>query len=157
MRTTHINKLLSKYYPSYMGCVPCDHIPPATKLPYSVVVNLDPCTEEGRHWTCIYIDENQFGFYFDSFGGLQDRKDFPGIDHVIQAIEKNCKWWTYNPFQLQGIESTSCGHFCVVLLNLLLSGRSIVDYWSLFSDDHAYNDYVVRALTSVYGYKRSTP
>ena len=43
-------------------------IPPKTSTRTAYVCNTDPHTKKGQHWIAIYIDEDDSGYFFDSYG-----------------------------------------------------------------------------------------
>ena len=53
--------------------------------------------------------------YFDSFG----------IKHIQHIIT--------NTFRIQGYNSVMCRYFCIGFIDLMLKGKSLLDYWNLFS------------------------
>ncbi len=57
------------------------------------------------HWTCLLKDGKNY-FYFDSYG-------FP----ASQEIEDQIGEYTYSDNQLQHLNRTSCGFFCIAWMS----------------------------------------
>ena len=63
--------------------------------------------------------------YFDSFA----------VEHVPKEIEKfiehrNIKT---NIFRIQANNTMMCGYFCIGFIDLMLAGKTVIEYTSLFS------------------------
>ena len=74
--------------------------------------------------------------YFDSFA----------VEHVSKEIErfighKNTKT---NIFRTQGDNSVMCGYFCIAFIDFMFTGKTLIDYTSLFSPyDFKENDDII--------------
>jgi hypothetical protein len=54
---------------SFAGVFAADQLPnKLIEKPVSMVVNTHKSNMPGEHWVAIYVNENGFGEYFDSFG-----------------------------------------------------------------------------------------
>ena len=53
------------------------------------------------HWTCLLKDGKKY-FYFDSYG-------FPASEEIEEQIGE----YTYSDNQLQHLNSSACGFFCI--------------------------------------------
>ena len=74
----------------------------------SYILNLSK--EFGSHWTCLFIENDDFCFYFDSFA-------VPPEDILINKLKGKIKNLIYNDnFQLQNIDQELCGIWCIVFL-----------------------------------------
>ena len=80
------------------------------------VLNLNLSNEPGSHWTC-WFKSNKDKYYFDSFG-LPPPKEV--IDYLCSPI-------LYSTFQLQGMNDTNCGKWCLLVLNKMNKGSDYVD------------------------------
>ena len=89
-----------------------------------MVVNTDHSSNEGTHWTCLFI-QNGSSFYFDPYGFK------PTIE-----VEKYCtsgsassskKSRYYNSFQIQKMNEVICGHYCIYVLYRLSNGIEFYD------------------------------
>ena len=100
-----------------------DNLPNKIKLG-AYMVNLQDYLGPDTHWIALYIKINEV-IYFDSFG----------VEHVPKEIErfighKNTKT---NIFRIQTDNSIMCGYFCIVFIDFMFAGRSLIDFTSLFS------------------------
>jgi Ulp1 family protease len=76
---------------------------------------LDKAKEEGSHWTCAFIKNNQVN-YFDSYGNEPKGK--------IEEFFKEFPKFTRNKYPYQSIISDVCGQYCIVFLYYLSQGYS---------------------------------
>ena len=75
------------------------------------------------------IYSKNLAVYFDSFG----------IEYILQEVLNNIKGKsiTHNIFRIQVNESVMCGLYCIVFIDYVLAGETLLDYTNLFSP----NDY----------------
>ena len=73
------------------------------------IYNLEPSYMSGSHWVSTYVKDNVIN-YFDSFGLL------PFQEIVNHAKKKNLTLLHQNN-QIQNINTTTCGYFCLYFLN----------------------------------------
>lgn len=65
----------------------------------------------GTHWTCLFIENDDFCFYFDSFAS-------PLEDILINKLKGKVKNLIYNDyFQFQNINEELCGVYVIVFLH----------------------------------------
>ena len=103
-----------------------------------LVMNIDPSTQSGSHWVSIYI-QNGKGEYFDSYGMAPPLEDF------MRFLKTNTKTWTYNKQELQSLDSTVCGHYCIWFLSERARGKSMQNIVQQFSKtDTKWNDNTVK-------------
>jgi hypothetical protein len=69
------------------------------------IVNLDDSTGEGTHWCALYKINDGFSIWWDSYG-------FPAPENIESLLHK----YDYNKKQIQDIDSTSCGFYCVAFI-----------------------------------------
>jgi hypothetical protein len=72
------------------------------------VINLDKYSGGGTHWVALYIS-NKNGYYFDSFGEICPK-------NVINFLKRYKISWDYNKQQIQDLDSTACGYYCIYFL-----------------------------------------
>lgn len=102
--TNHtINDILYKLIDKYDGCYMTDQGKFIKNDKY-YIYNLNNSYQKGSHWVGIYKN-NKKSCYFDSFGFVCDRE-----------IEKYIKPYKYNKYQIQDINSTSCGYYCIAFI-----------------------------------------
>jgi len=70
-----------------------------------MVINLDHSSNEGTHWTILFI-ENNVAYYFDSFG----------LEPPLE-IKEYCRGTRYYySFRIQNINEVICGPHCIYVL-----------------------------------------
>jgi len=88
------------------------------------VLNLEDSTKgNGTHWVClINIPAQKYCYYFDSFG-------FPPPDNVTQVIKRDLnKNILYNALQIQNIDSSLCGYYCLYLIDSIMDGQEYLKF-----------------------------
>jgi len=108
---------------------------------FCLALNLDSSSNEGTHWTCLYLDKNTSCYYFDSYG-------FPPPLEVLEYC-KNIQFRYYNSFQIQKFDDSGsppcgnnplndvgCGHFSIYVLYKLSEGFS---FYNILSELVRYN------------------
>lgn len=125
--------------PIFQGVYAANTLPRHVQLPALLVVNTDTSEREGTHWVAMYISAFGRGEFFDSFG-------FPPIiPQHRHFMDNNCSSWTYNTVQLQGIDSSVCGEYCVLFLTHRARGLSMEEFLWFFSvGDESVNDLLVQ-------------
>lgn len=106
--------------------------------PICFIVNTDTTNLPGQHWIAIFIDENNIGEVFDSFGRLPP-------SHIQRWMNINTRFWYYSQDCIQSISSTMCGAFCLYYLFHKSRGISLQVILSHF--DFIFlqcNDYIVQ-------------
>jgi len=125
---------------SFGGVFAADQLPQTlNKVPFSLIVNTHKSNMPGEHWVAIYINKNNFGEYFDSFGMA------PYVDEIENFLHTVCKdGWTYNSTPIQGLSSIKCGQFCILFIWLRNLGFTMSQISNLFSKkDGATNDKII--------------
>ena len=141
---------ISEYYknePRFNGVYSRDNLPKTIKKD-AYVINLDECTNIGTHRIALYVQstsvyvtyvkDNEV-IYFDSFGG----------EHIPKEIKKiiGNKDIKASIFRLQAYDSIMCGYFCIVFINFIFDGKSLIDFTSLFSrHDFKKNDKIIKEI-----------
>ena len=78
----------------------------------------------GSHWVSTYIENGKIN-YFDSFG-------LPPFQEIVNhAKEKNLTLIHQNN-QIQSLNTTTCGYFCLYFLNEMNRGVSYFDLLQVF-------------------------
>lgn len=121
---------------------PADQIPRTWMKPTAFVFNTDKHTKPGMHWVAIYVDCNNEGYYFDSYGIP------PFVPDHINRLRKNCKHFRWNVKQLQSETSDVCGQFCLMFLHYMSNGSGFKSFLRNFSDDLKKNDSIARSFVT---------
>ena len=54
---------------TFWGVLPSDKLPDRIEIfPVSFIVNTDSSREEGSHWVAFYLQNEDYGDFFDSYG-----------------------------------------------------------------------------------------
>lgn len=132
MNTAKIERLLANQ-PEFQGVFSQDTLPTTPRV---LVCNTDPSWKPGEHWVAIYVDKNDNGEYFDSFGR-------PPSKHFESYMNSNCRRWTFNKKQLQSRISGFCGFYCCLFVVLRCRGLDMTKIIAMFTNDTGYNDWLV--------------
>ena len=128
---------IEEYYenePRFNGVYSRDNLPKTIKNG-AYAINLDEYVDVGTHWIALSVKRHEV-VYFDSFG----------VDHVSKEIKrfirhKNTKT---NIFRIQADNSIMCGYLCIVFIDFMFAGKSLIDFTSLFSSyDFKKNDEII--------------
>ena len=142
MDSSVIDKVLKRNCTIYRGIYASDELPDIThsSLPMVIVANTDPADRPGRHWICMYFDEEDHGEFFDSFG-MPPQRTFE------RFMERNCSVWTFNDKQMQSAISRFCGHYCVWYCMMKNRGIKLHLLTNAMTTDTGLNDFLVHRFT----------
>ena len=128
---------LVKHYKikNYHGAFIDDRMPTKLKNGY-YIINLN-----GRsHWTCLLKDGDKY-FYFDSYGFV-----------ASQEVEDQINEYMYSDLQLQHLNSSSCGFFCIAWMKWMQDHKHkdkkicYLSFLKLFSEDPKENEVILHRL-----------
>ena len=118
---------------NYHGCFIDDKLPNKLHNGY-YIINLNGHS----HWCCLLKDGKKY-FYFDSYG-------FPASEEVEEQIGE----YIYSSNQLQNMNSSSCGYFCIAWMLYLDSRKNkesaFADFLKLWTEDTKNNEFVLHEL-----------
>jgi hypothetical protein len=103
-----LDSICSLIIPNFKGVFSSDKVP-ALKNNQSCIINLDPSTRGGSHWTALYKEKNNYLFY-DSFARSHTK--------ILKSISK------LNPINSdlrdreQKINQDNCGQRCIAWLQV---------------------------------------
>lgn len=122
---------------NFLGTFPCDIQPDVDGLKsFSLVFNESKHNEPGSHFVCVYATEERV-FYFDSMGlSLENDRIKLFVFSCGRSIELSDK-------QIQSLDSSMCGFFCICLLLYMSLGFSFKNFFECFSSDLKLNDAIV--------------
>ena len=104
-------------------------------MDWAYVTNLDEYKSIGTNWIPLYVNGNNI-IYFDSFG----------VEHIPKEIKKfiGNKNMITNIYRIKAYNLIMCGNFCIVFIDFMLKGKSLLDYTNLFSpNDYDENDKII--------------
>lgn len=128
----------------FVGVFALDKIPDFTNIqhPQSLVFNTDPHCCPGQHWVAIHLDPvTRTSEYFDSYGILPIYRQAMQTLSSISPTRIN-----FNAETLQELDSTLCGHYCVVYLWEKARGTPLSRWLENFSQDDSLNDQGIELL-----------
>jgi len=108
------------------------------------IVNLasDNDGSNGTHWVTLIVRDN-YSFYFDSFGCLPPEE----IKIFVSEAKKPIY---YNTFEIQDLNSSLCGFYCIAILNFITTHRdeylltSCNDFINLFVENTKLNGIILK-------------
>ena len=89
------------------------------------IYNLEPSYMSGSHWVATYV-KNGIINYFDSFG-------MPPFQEIVDHAKRKNMTLLHQNNQIQNINTTTCGYFCLYFLNEMSKGRSYYDSMKVFN------------------------
>ena len=100
------------------------------------IVNLQSSSQgHGTHWVAFYYTPT-FSYYYDSYGFIAPLE-----------IQNKIKPYAYNDKEIQDINSTACGYYCLAFVLVLLKNnhleRAYQSFVNLFSKDTEKNDRIL--------------
>ena len=129
------NRIIKRYFLGVFAAneIPCN----IYSVPCIFIANTDVSSELGTHWVCIYIDSNMQGYFFDSFGRSPC---YYKHYHFSNFLDNNSNSWIYNTIQLQSLQSSVCGQYCIAFAYYICRGQSITKFLSYFTRNKLLND-----------------
>ena len=134
MNTHEILEALKSLNAQTVEVYAADRIPRGMTQPVRIVCNMDDHRKKGSHWVAIYIDPDEAGTYFDSYGLP------PSSRYHIERLKGNCKKYRYSDKTLQSFDSTCCGQYTIMFLYHMCSGRDLASFHNIFTEDTRKND-----------------
>ena len=133
MNTHQLTRLLPSNV-RHAGVYAADRIPLQLPAFSALIVNTDCYNFPGKHWNAIFIDYDNTGFFFDSYGMP------PYVPHHLDSLRRNCKRIFYNTITLQSDQSNVCGQFCIAFLHAMSRGVKLAEFQNYFVSDRKQND-----------------
>ena len=99
------------------------------------------------HWTALHRNNGDY-YYFDSFATVPPQM----IEDMIadNLDQKNHGFFRYNTKNIQGLNSSSCGYYCVAFLKWMQNAKqkfkAFDDFVNLFSDKYDQNEVILNEL-----------
>ena len=88
------------------------------------IYNLEPSYMSRSHWVSTYMKDNVIN-YFDSFG-------LPPFQEIVNHARKKNLTLLHQNNQMQNINTTTCGYFCLYFLNEMNKGKTYFDLLKVF-------------------------
>ena len=96
-----------------------------TKFPAFVIANTDTRNQGGKHWVCLYFNDNGQCDYFDSLGS-EAKPEF------IPFILRHSQFYVCLQDRIQDKGTDSCGLFCIDFAEARCLGTSFKLYVNRF-------------------------
>jgi len=110
------------------------------------IINLENHNQAGSHWVALVMGKSSC-VYMDSFG-------MPPPEQIYELLEKKYKKVPYNKMEIQDMDSTYCGYFCIAFLSMFKKRGGVKtnnqmlaklqDFQSHFSKNTNENDRLLR-------------
>lgn len=131
-----ILNILSKNNIKINGVFSKDLLPELKKGFY--IINIQNSNDgNGTHWTCLYYGDNNI--YFDSFGSP-----------APVEVQENLKDYFYNDKQIQNINSSACGYYCIAFIKYMLKNdktqKDFQKFLDVFKTNSKHNDIILKNL-----------
>ena len=120
------------------GVYPKDRLKKPLKQGF-YIINLNNSDETGSHWTAMYCVNGAYSLYFDAFG-------FKAPECIEDVLHR----YDYNKKQIQSIDSTSCGFYCIAFIKFMHMKknckRAFKTFCKLFTGDTIRNEIVLHNI-----------
>lgn len=101
---------------NFWGVFASDQLEYPTKLPASLIVNVEPSSKSGSHWISLYIAHNGDAIYFDSLA----QPPLENASRLFRIVERNRT-------PVQSVFSSVCGELCMLFIFLKSAKVSFSD------------------------------
>ena len=127
---------------TFIGVYPIDLIPTTTRVPCTLVINLDRHFLDGSHWVALSINSKRQAHLIESFGR-------PPQKNILTFIERNAiRGYIFNRIRFQVNESIACGYFCILFV---LMYRNLKKFYKILQKcNHLKNEIVTITLIKRY-------
>ena len=97
------------------------------------IINLENHNQPGSHWTALILSDKNC-LYFDSFG-------MPPPEKLYNFLEKRYKKVNFSKKEIQDMDSTYCGYFCLEFFKFMKEHPSgiLIDNLQLFQNKFSEN------------------
>ena len=116
------DEYISKYF---VQVVSYDELPNKSEIPVLYVVNTDTSEGFGKHWVCVFIQEDMIE-YFDSLG--KEPKE------LYKFLRNQNIPFKYSLKQIQQNYSDVCGDYCILYSYFRSRGYGIEWFLDLFDN-----------------------
>jgi len=107
------------------------------------VINLENKNQDGSHWTALIMSGKKC-VYFDSYG-------MPPPEQLYQFLERKYKKVYFSKMEIQDMDSTFCGYFCLAFLKFVNDRRGsliqkLQSFQKLFKENTRENDAILEKV-----------
>lgn len=122
-----VEKIAKKRLKYFVPCIASDETEDLMKYvkrgdkEFAFVINTDPSTSPGRHWTAVYIDNRDSYPSMEYFDPLAEGRPPDAVINIMRKIAKRMNpemmfKYKYNIIRRQANHTNNCGHHCVKFL-----------------------------------------
>ena len=106
------------------------------------IYNLEPHYMSGSHWVTTYVRDGVIN-YFDSFG-------VPPFQEIVNHAKKKNLTLLHQNQEIQHLNTTTCGFFCLYFLNEMHKGNDYFDLLQVFDFDTNKNEkFIEKYFTNI--------
>ena len=106
------------------------------------IYNLEPHYMSGSHWVTTYVRDGVIN-YCDSFG-------MPPFQEIVNRAKKKNLTLLHQNQQIQHLNTTTCGYFCLYFLNEMHKGNDYFNLLQVFDFDTNKNEkFIEKYFTNI--------
>ena len=128
---------------TFHGCFSKDTLPRVLKQGFYIVNAQSHDKGNGTHWCAFYYNYPQYSIWFDPFGFIANENT---QNRIIPYI--------FNDKDLQDINATSCGFYCIAFIKFLHDKRLVYSafdtFLKMFKNDTKQNELILHQLLKNY-------
>lgn len=134
-----IQDIMDKKNIFIQGVYSKDMLPTILKKGFYVINIQNSNDGGGSHWTCLYYNGDNDNIYFDSFGSPSPLE-----------VQEKLKNYSYNDKQIQNIDSTACGYYCIAFMEYMDRfknndiKKTFENFLDIFKTNSKYNDVILK-------------
>ena len=108
------------------------------------IYNLEPSYMSGSHWVSTYVKDKVVN-YFDSFG-------LPPFQEIVNHAKRKNMTLLHQSDQIQNINTTTCGYFCLYFLNEMNKGKTYFNLLKVFDINNTMKNekFIERYFKNIY-------
>ena len=132
-----IDEILNKYNIKYNGIFSKDKLPNKLLNGFYIINLQSSNMGGGTHWVCLDKINDGLSYFMDAFG-------FPAPQDIVDKLH----YYDYNHKDIQDINSSSCGYYCIGFIKFMNSHpnnpkKAFDTFISLFSKDTKKNEEIL--------------
>ncbi len=132
-----IDEIIANYKIPFNGIYSKDSLPNKLMNGFYIINLQDSDDGNGTHWTTLNKINDGYSIYYDSFGFVPPKD-----------VEDKLHKYDYNDKQIQNINSTSCGFYCIAFIKFMYSHsnnpqKAFQTFISLFKNETIDNENIL--------------
>lgn len=138
LSSSDINGILNSYNIDINGIYQKDMLPHDLETGFYIVNLQSSYDGNGTHWCCLYYSP-LLSIWYDSYGFI-----------CPEDVEDRIGKYIYNAYQIQDINSSSCGYYCIAFIKFLYPFRekqkAFNIFVNLFKENKVANEKILNEL-----------